>query len=186
MSVKYLSTKCTSLTNYQSTYILLPSQRTQLPAIDTYAYLAPQIYLSTLSQCAQLLINTLDKEYLAPKIYLSFYLSSLSQRAQLLAHTTALMRRRVLRSVLLAAVRHHLAPATRDINICSLLALRVVAEPSQLFAKALVLGHVLYGVVLAAVQCRSAPGTLEQDRPVLRIDLTRRVLALSDFPLSRF
>ena len=61
---------------------------------------------------------------------------------------------------------------------------RVVADPSQLIAKALVLGPVQHGVVLAAVQRRSAPGALDQGRAVLRLDLARRVLALSDFPLS--
>ena len=94
------------------------------------------------------------------------------------------MRRRVLLPVPLAAVRRHLAPATCDSDFRTLLAPRAVAEPSQLFAKTLVLGPVLYGVVLAAVQRRSAPGTLEKGRPVLRLDLARRVLALSDFPLS--
>ena len=77
--------------------------------------------------------------------YLSVYfpplsISILSQRAQLLAHTTALVRRRVLLPVPLAAVRRHLAPTTRDVDFCSLLASRAVAEPSQLFAKTLVLG----------------------------------------------
>ena len=71
-------------------------------------------------------------------------------------------------------------------DICLLLTTRVVAEPSQLIAKALVLGPVQHGVVLAAVQRRSAPGALEQGRAVLRLDLARRVLALSDFPLSIF
>jgi hypothetical protein len=47
-----------------------------------------------------------------------------------------------------------------------------------------VLGHVQHGVRLAAVQRHSAPGTLVQRRPVLCLDLARRVLALSDFPLS--
>ena len=94
------------------------------------------------------------------------------------------MRRRVLRPVPLAAVRRHLAPATRDIYICSLLALRVVADARQLFAQALMLGHVQHGVRLAAVQRHSAPGTLKQDRSVLRLDRARRVLALPDFPLS--
>jgi hypothetical protein len=93
------------------------------------------------------------------------------------------VRRRVLRPVPLAAVRRHLAPATRDVYICSLLAPRVVADPSQLFAKTLVLGPVLHGVILAAVQRHSAPGTLTQDRPVLCLDPARRELALSDFPL---
>ena len=93
------------------------------------------------------------------------------------------MRRRVLRPVTLAAVRRHLAPATRDIYICSFLAPWVVADPIQLFAETLVLGPVLHGVVLAAVQRHSAPGTLMQDRPVDCLYPARRVLALSDFPL---
>jgi hypothetical protein len=94
------------------------------------------------------------------------------------------VRRRVLHPVPLAAVRRHLAPATRYIYVCSFLALRVVADPSQLFAKTLVLGHVQHGVRLAAVQRHSAPGTLVQGRPVFCLDLARRVFALSDFPLS--
>jgi hypothetical protein len=69
-------------------------------------------------------------------------------------------------------------------DISLLLAPRVVAEPSQLIAKALVLWPVQHGVVLAAVQRRSAPGTLDQGRAVLRLDLARRVLALSDCSLS--
>ena len=115
--------------------------------------------------------------------FLTIYLSTLSQRAQLLARNTALVRRRVLRPVLLAAVRRHLALATLDINICSFLALRVVADPIQLFAETLVLGPVLHGVVLAAVQRHSAPGTLMQGRPVDCLYPARRVVALSDFPL---
>jgi hypothetical protein len=95
------------------------------------------------------------------------------------------VRQRVFRPVPLAAVRCHLALATRDIYICSFLALRVVAEPSQFFAKALVLGHVQHGVRLAAVQRHSAPCTLMQGRPVLCLDRARWVLALSDFPLCR-
>jgi hypothetical protein len=91
------------------------------------------------------------------------------------------VRRRVLRPVLLSAVHRHLALATLDFS--PLLAPRVVADLGQLFAKALVLGQVLHGVVLAAVQRHSAPGTLMQGRPVLRFYLARRVLALSDFPL---
>jgi hypothetical protein len=114
---------------------------------------------------------------------LSIYLSTLSHRAQLLAHTTALVRRQVLIPVPLAAVRRHLAPATLYIGFRKLLAPRAVAELSQLLAKALVLGPMQNGVVLAAVQRRSAPGTLTQGRPVLRLDLARRVLALSNFPL---
>ena len=112
---------------------------------------------------------------------MSLALLCLSQQAQLVA--PALVRRRVLRPVLLAAVRRHLAPATRDIYICSFLAPWVVADPIQLFAETLVLGPVLHGVVLAAVQRHSAPGTLMQDRPVDCLYPARRVLALSDFPL---
>ncbi len=69
-------------------------------------------------------------------------------------------------------------------RVCSLRALREVADPSQLDAEALVLGHVQHGVRLAAVQRHSAPGTLVQDRPVLGLDRARRVLALPDIPLS--
>ena len=46
------------------------------------------------------------------------------------------------------------------------------------------LGHVLHGVRHAAVQRNSAPGTLEQDRHVLRLDRARGVLALPDLSLS--
>ena len=91
------------------------------------------------------------------------------------------MRRQVLRPVPRAAVQRHLALPALDFS--PLLASRAVADLRQLFAKALVLGQVLHGVVLAAVQRDSAPGTLKQDRPVLGPDQTRRVLALSDFPL---
>ena len=80
------------------------------------------------------------------------------------------MRRRVLRSVPLAAVRRHLAPATRDIYICSSLALWVVvADPSQLCAQTLVLGIVLRGVVLAAVDRHSAFGTLLESLAGLQV-----------------
>ena len=80
-----------------------------------------------------------------------------------------------------AAVQRHLALPALDFS--PLLASRAVADLHQLFAKALVLGQVLHGVVLAAVQRHSAPGSLTQDRSVLGLDQTRRVLALSDFPL---
>ena len=92
------------------------------------------------------------------------------------------MRRRVLRHVPLAAVRRDLAPSALD--MCALLALGVVAEPSQLVAKALVLEPVQHGVVLAAVQRDPAPCTFVQGRAVLRLDLARRVLALSDISLK--
>jgi hypothetical protein len=91
----------------------------------------------------------------------------LSIRAQLLA--PALVRRRVLRSVPLVTVRRHLALATRDIYICSSLAPRVVADTSQLFAKALVLGHVPHGVVLAAIYRHSAAGTLLESFAELQV-----------------
>jgi hypothetical protein len=83
------------------------------------------------------------------------------------------VRRRVLRPVPLAAVRRHLAPAAPHVWICSLLARRVVADPSQLIAQALVLRPVQHGVRLAAVQRHSAPGTLVQHCPVLRLDRAR-------------
>ena len=92
------------------------------------------------------------------------------------------MRRQVLRPVPRAAVQRHLALPALDFS--PLLASRAVADLGQLFAKALVLGQVLHGVVLAAVQRHSASGTLTQDRPVLGLDLARRVLALPDFPLA--
>jgi hypothetical protein len=99
----------------------------------------------------------------------------------------ALVRRRVLRPVPLAAVRRHFAPATLDICICSFLAPRVVADPSQFFAKALVLGHVLYGVVLAAVQRHSAPGALLESFAELQVRgarLARRYIAAPGLLLS--
>jgi hypothetical protein len=93
------------------------------------------------------------------------------------------MRCRVLVPVPLAAVRRCLALPTHDTRVCSLLAPRQAADTSELYAKALVLGHVQHSVRLAAVQRHSAPGALVQDRPVLRLGPTRRVLALSDVPL---
>ena len=92
------------------------------------------------------------------------------------------MRRQVLRPVPRAAVHRHLALPALDFS--PLLASRAVADLRQLFAKALVLGQVLHGVVLAAIQRHSAPAALTQDRPVFGPDQTRRVLALSDFPLT--
>jgi hypothetical protein len=70
------------------------------------------------------------------------------------------VRRRVLLPVPLAAVRRHFALPTSDIDVCSLLARRVVADPSQLLAQTLVLGHMLHGVVFAAVDRHPAPRTL--------------------------
>ena len=105
-------------------------------------------------------------------------------QAQLLA--PALVRRRVLRPVLPAAVRRHLALPTHDIDICSFLAPRVVADPSQLLAQTLVLGIVLHGVVLAAVDGHPAPGTLLESFAELEVRgarLARRVVALPGLPL---
>jgi hypothetical protein len=69
----------------------------------------------------------------------------------------------------LAAVRRHLALATPDIYVCSLPARRIVADPSQLLAQTLVLGHVLYGVRLAAVDRHSAPGALRESTAGLQV-----------------
>ncbi len=158
-SIYLFSTRTATLKHFLNIY---------LPR-STYRSLA----LCNLSKRAQLLSNTF---FISSSPNLStFYLPTLSQRAQLLAHTTALVRRRVLRPVPLAAVRRHLAPATRDIYICSLLALRVVADPSQLFAQTLVLGIVLHGVVLAAVQRHSAPRTLLE--PLVELEVRGARLA---------
>ena len=122
----------------------------------------------------------------APKImYLFIYIFYLSPLAQLLA--PALVRRRVLRPVLLAAVRRHLAPPTLDVDVCLLPALREVADPSQLLAQALVLGHVPHTVVLAAVYGRPAAGTLLEPFAELQVRgarLARRVVASSGVSLS--
>ena len=92
------------------------------------------------------------------------------------------MRRPVLPHVLLAvAVRRHAALRAR--YFCPLLAPWVVAGPSQLDAEALVLEHVQDGVALVAVQRDPAPWTFVQGRAVFRLDLARRVLALSDLSL---
>ena len=93
------------------------------------------------------------------------------------------MRRPVPPHVLLAvAVRRHAALRAR--YFCSILAPWVVASPSQLVAEALVLEHVQDGVALVAVQRDPAPWTFVQGRAVFRLDLARRVLALSDLPLQ--
>ena len=92
------------------------------------------------------------------------------------------MRRPVPRPVPLAAVHRHLALPTASQGAS--LALRKVAGPSQLVAEALVLEHVQYGVSLVAVQRDPAPWTFVQGRAVFRLDLARRVLALSDLSLK--
>jgi hypothetical protein len=71
--------------------------------------------------------------------------------------------------------------------ICSFLPPRVVADSSQLFAQTLVLGHVPHGVVLAAVQRHSAPGTLLESFAELQVRgarLTRREVASPGLLLS--
>ena len=119
-------------------------------------------------------------------IYLTIYLSSyLFPRAQLLA--PALVRRRVLQSVSTAAVRRHLALPTHDVYIGWLLALRVVADTSQLLAQTLVLGIVPHGVVLAAVDRHSARGALLESFAELQVRcarLARRQVASPGLPLS--
>ena len=91
------------------------------------------------------------------------------------------MRRLVLRHVHLAAVHRHLALAAAGQG--SSLARWVAAGPSQLVAETLVLEHVQDGVALVAVQRDPAPWTFVQGRAVFRLDLARRVLALSDLSL---
>ena len=73
-------------------------------------------------------------------------------------------------------------PCTSD--SWSRLVSRTQKGPSQLVAEALVLEHVQYGVALVAVQRDPAPWTFVQGRAVFRLDLARRVLALSDLSLS--
>jgi hypothetical protein len=68
----------------------------------------------------------------------------------------------------LAAVPHHLALPTFH-SVCWSLALWVVADPGQLVAQALVLVEVLHGVVLAAVDRHSAPGTLGESAAGLEV-----------------
>ena len=116
----------------------------------------------------------------APGNTLLLLLCYLPTRAQLLAH--ALVRRRVPRHVPLAAVRRDLALSALDVR--PLLAPWIVADPSQLVAESLVLEPVRYGVGLAAVQRDPAPCAFVQGRAVLRLDLARRVLALSDISLK--
>ena len=82
----------------------------------------------------------------------------------------------------LAAVRRDLALSALDVR--PLLAPWIVADPSQLVAESLVLEPVRYGVGLAAVQRDPAPCAFVQGRAVLRLDLARRVLALSDISLK--
>jgi len=114
--------------------------------------------------------------------YLSIYLSP---QTQLLA--PALVRRRVLRPVLPAAVRRHLASPTLDVDVCLLSALRVVADPSQLLAQTLVLEIVPHSMVLAAVDRHSAGGTLLEPFAELQVRsarLARRQVASPGLPLS--
>jgi acyl carrier protein phosphodiesterase len=68
-----------------------------------------------------------------------------------------------------AAVHRHIALPARNSLVRSLLAARVVANPSQLLAQTLVLGHVLHGVVFAAVDRHSAPGALRESAAGLQV-----------------
>jgi acyl carrier protein phosphodiesterase len=82
----------------------------------------------------------------------------------------------------LAAVHRHLALPARNSLVRSLLAARVVADPSQLLAQTFVLGHVLHGVVFAAVDRHSASGTLRESAAGLEVRgarLARREVASS-------
>jgi hypothetical protein len=79
------------------------------------------------------------------------------------------VRRQVFLPVPLAAVRRHLALPARDSLVCTLLAALIVADPSQLLAQTFVLGHVLHGVVLAAVHRHSAPGALRESAADLQV-----------------
>ena len=100
-------------------------------------------------------------------------------RAQLLAQ--ALVSCPVLRHVSLITIHGYLALSAAD--ECSSLALRVIAGPSQLVAKILVIEHVQHGVGLATVQRDPAPWTFVQGR-VLCLHPALWVLALSDCPLK--
>ena len=84
------------------------------------------------------------------------------------------MCRRVLRHVVLPTIGCDLAPPALD--LCSLLALGEITEPSQLAAKSPVSGQVLCRVVLAAVESDSTPRTLVEGL-VLRIHLALGELA---------
>ena len=89
--------------------------------------------------------------------------------------------------MLLAAVRRHLALSTHDINVCSFLAPRVVADTSQLLAQTLVLGIVLHGVVLAAVDGHPTGWTLLESLAEVQVRggrLARRQVASPGLPLS--
>ena len=92
------------------------------------------------------------------------------------------MRRPVLRPVSSITIHGNLALSASDLRL--ILALGVAAGPSQLVAEALVLGPVECGVLPRAVQRDPAPCAFVQGRRVTRLHPTRRVLALSDCPLS--
>ena len=81
----------------------------------------------------------------------------------------------------LSTIGRDLAPPALD--LCSLLALGEITEPSQLAAKPPVSGQVLCGVVLAAVESDSTPRTLVEGL-VLRIHLALGELADPHVPLK--
>ena len=114
-----------------------------------------------------------------------YYFIYLSVRAQIL--TPALVLLHVLLPVPPAAVRRHLALPTIDVDICPLLAARVVADPSQLLAQTLMLDIVPHGVVLATVDRHSARVALLEPFAELQVRgarLARRVVASSSLSLS--
>ena len=96
----------------------------QLPSIYTLS-IGPTIDFS----CP--LLYLLDGTYL--HIYLpTIFTYYLPTRAQIIAPALVLLP--VLLPVLPAAVRRHLARSTQNVDICSFVALRKVADPSQLLA----------------------------------------------------
>ena len=86
----------------------------------------------------------------------------------------------MLRPVSLITIHGYLALSAAD--ECSSLALGVIAGPSQLVAKILVIEHVQHGVLLPAIQRNPAPWTFVQGR-VFCAHPARWVFALSDLSL---
>ena len=87
----------------------------------------------------------------------------------------------MLRPVSLITIHGYLALSAAD--ECSSLALGVIAGPSQLVAKILVIEHVQHGVLLPAIQRDPTPWAFVKGR-VFRFHPARWVLALSDCSLE--